>query len=81
MTSSLRTLILLLLSGASAWAGSWKPRLAAEYLDARQKDWPWQTPICANGTYRPEGTESLPGRCGAAIGDRTRLGCFADNQR
>jgi len=51
MTSSLRTGILLLLSGASAWAGSWKPRLAAEYLDAREKDWfAWPAARSAGGT-------------------------------
>jgi squalene-hopene/tetraprenyl-beta-curcumene cyclase len=51
MTNALRTGILLWLSGASAWGGSWKPRRAAEYLDAREKDWfAWPAAESAGGT-------------------------------
>jgi squalene-hopene/tetraprenyl-beta-curcumene cyclase len=51
MTHSLKIGILLLLSGASAWSGSWKVRLAADYLDAREKDWfAWPAARSAGGT-------------------------------
>jgi squalene-hopene/tetraprenyl-beta-curcumene cyclase len=52
MTNALRTIaILLLFSAVPAWAGNWKPRLAAEYLDAREKDWfAWPAAKSAGGT-------------------------------
>jgi hypothetical protein len=31
--------ILLLVSGVTARCGDWKPRLAADYLDSREKAW------------------------------------------
>jgi hypothetical protein len=35
----IRTVVLLALAVAPGFAGDWNPRLAAEYMDARQKDW------------------------------------------
>ena len=34
-----RIAIILALSAAAAWCGDWNPRLAAQYMDARQKAW------------------------------------------
>ena len=50
-TTFLTTGILLLSSGLSAWCGDWNPRLAADYLDAREKAWfAWPVAKTAGGT-------------------------------
>jgi len=43
--------ILILGSAFPAWCGNWNPRLAADYLDAREKAWfAWPTAKSAGGT-------------------------------
>jgi len=45
------TVILLLASALPAWCGNWNARLAADYLDAREKAWfAWPTAKSAGGT-------------------------------
>src|SRR5215467_1705042 len=42
--------LLVLALAAQAWAADWNPKLAAEYLDGRQKDWfAWKQAQSASG--------------------------------
>src|SRR5271166_5953504 len=42
---------LLLIAALPAWCGDWSPRLAADYLDSRQKEWlAWSVAKAPGGT-------------------------------
>src|SRR6266545_2583222 len=47
---SLRCLFLLALAALPAFSGDWNPRLAAQYLDSRQKEWfAWPRALTSTG--------------------------------